>query len=58
MVSAEETTLTDKQLEMVELREEGLTQRKVAEVLVSTDSNVSAVKRAAQRNVEEASPLL
>ena len=54
MVSAEATTLTERQVEVLELREEGRTQREVAEVLGTTDSNVSAVERAAEQNVEKA----
>jgi len=54
MVSAESTTLTDRQVEVLELREQGLTQREVAERLGSTGSNVSAIERAAERNVEQA----
>jgi Tfx family DNA-binding protein len=54
MVSAESTTLTERQVEVLELREEGHTQREVAEMLGSTGSNVSAIERAAERNVEDA----
>ncbi|AZH26471.1 Tfx family DNA-binding protein [Haloplanus aerogenes] len=54
MVSAESTTLTDRQVEVLELREQGLTQREVAERLGSTGSNVSAIERAAEQNVEQA----
>jgi Tfx family DNA-binding protein len=54
MVSAESTTLTERQVEVLELREEGYTQREVAEKLGSTGSNVSAIERAAERNVEAA----
>lgn len=54
MVSAESTTLTERQVEVLELRERGLTQREVADRLGTTGSNVSAVERAAERNVEAA----
>jgi hypothetical protein len=54
MVSPESTTLTERQVEVLELREAGHTQREVAEMLGSTGSNVSAIERAAERNVEEA----
>ena len=54
MVAAESTTLTERQVEVLELREEGLTQREVAERLGTTGSNVSAIERAAERNVEQA----
>jgi len=51
---AESTTLTERQVEVLELRERGLTQREVADRLGTTGSNVSAVERAAERNVEQA----
>jgi len=54
MVSAESTALTDRQVEVLELREQGLTQQEVADRLGSTGSNVSAIERAAERNVAEA----
>jgi Tfx family DNA-binding protein len=54
MVSADSTILTDRQVEVLELREQGLTQRAVADRLGTTGSNVSAVERAAERNVEQA----
>ena len=54
MVAAESTTLTERQVEVLELREQGLTQREVADRLGTTGSNVSAVERAAERNVEQA----
>jgi hypothetical protein len=58
MVSAESTTLTARQVEVLELREAGHTQREVAEVLGTTDSNVSAIERAAEANVEKAQQTL
>jgi Tfx family DNA-binding protein len=54
MVSADSTILTERQVEVLELREQGLTQRAVADRLGTTGSNVSAVERAAERNVEQA----
>jgi Tfx family DNA-binding protein len=51
---AENSLLTDRQAEVLELREKGLTQRTVAERLGTTASNVSAVERAATDNVERA----
>jgi Tfx family DNA-binding protein len=54
MVATESTTLTERQVEVLELREAGHTQREVAERLGSTASNVSAIERAAERNVEQA----
>lgn len=54
MIAAESTTLTERQVEVLELREEGLTQREVADRLGTTGSNVSAIERAAEQNVEQA----
>ena len=54
MVSARSTVLTDRQVEVLELREKGYTQQEVADVLGTTDSNVSAIERAAEANVEKA----
>jgi Tfx family DNA-binding protein len=54
MVSVEDTALTARQLEVLELREQGYTQAAVAERLGTTDSNVSAIERAAEANVEKA----
>jgi hypothetical protein len=54
MVSTGSTTLTDRQVEVLELRERGLTQQDVADRLGTTASNVSAVERAAEANVEKA----
>lgn len=48
------TILTDRQLEVLELRERGHTQAEVAEMLGTTDSNVSAIERAAEDNIEKA----
>lgn len=54
MVATETTALTDRQVEVLELRERGYTQKEVAEALGTTDANVSAVERAAEDNVEKA----
>lgn len=54
MVSTEDTSLTDRQLEVLELRQQGHTQKEVAEMLGTTDANVSAIERAAEENVEKA----
>jgi len=54
MVSAESTTLTERQVEVLELREQGQTQQEVADRLGTTDSNISAIERAAEQNVTKA----
>jgi Tfx family DNA-binding protein len=54
MVSADSTMLTERQVEVLELREQGLTQQDVADRLGTTNSNISAIERAAQQNVEKA----
>jgi len=54
MISAESTILTDRQIEVLDLRERGLTQQEVAEEFDTTGSNVSAIERAAENNVEKA----
>ena len=54
MVAVEATTLTERQVEVLELREQGLTQQEVADRLGTTDSNISAVERAAEQNLEKA----
>ena len=50
----ENSLLTDRQAEVLGLREEGHTQQAVAERLGTTASNVSAIERAATDNVEKA----
>jgi Tfx family DNA-binding protein len=52
--SVEETVLTERQVEVLRLREEGRTQREVAETLDTTPSNISAVEKAARANIEKA----
>ncbi|TKX78399.1 Tfx family DNA-binding protein [Halorubrum sp. SD626R] len=54
MVAADSTTLTERQVEVLELRERGHTQQEVADRLGTTDSNISAIERAAEQNVEKA----
>jgi len=54
MPVAESTVLTERQVEVLELREQGRTQREVADQLGTTDSNISAIERAAKQNVERA----
>jgi Tfx family DNA-binding protein len=54
MPTADETVLTERQVEVLELREQGHTQRAIAERLGTTDSNVSAIERAARANVQKA----
>jgi hypothetical protein len=54
MVEPRATALTERQVEVLELRERGFTQREVADRLGTTDSNVSAIERAAEANVEKA----
>ncbi|ESS05560.1 MAG: DNA-binding protein, Tfx family [uncultured archaeon A07HB70] len=52
MTAAESTTLTERQVEVLELREQGQTQQEVADRLGTTDSNISAIERAAEQNIE------
>jgi len=54
VVAAESTILTERQVEVLELREQGQTQREVADRLGTTGSNVSAVERAAEQNIQRA----
>ncbi|MEF8783524.1 MAG: Tfx family DNA-binding protein [Haloarculaceae archaeon] len=54
MTAVEQTILTDRQVEVLELREQGYTQQEVATRLGTTDSNVSAIERAAEENVRKA----
>jgi Tfx family DNA-binding protein len=41
-------------VEVLELREQGQTQQEVADQLGTTDSNISAIERAAEQNIEKA----
>lgn len=54
MGGSQETNLTERQIEVLELRERGLTQAAVADELGTTASNVSAIERAAESNIEKA----
>lgn len=54
MATADETVLTERQVEVLELREQGYTQQEVADELGTSDSNVSAIERAAKENVAKA----
>lgn len=54
MVSTAATTLTDRQVEVLKLREHGRTQQEVADRLGTTDSNISAIERAAEQNINKA----
>ncbi|MDY6774763.1 MAG: Tfx family DNA-binding protein [Halobacteria archaeon] len=53
-MDADSTVLTQRQIEVLRLREEGLTQEEVAEELGTTAANVSAVESAARDNIEKA----
>lgn len=54
MAETEGTLLTDRQLQILRRRDQGATQRAVAEELGTTASNVSAIERAAEANIEKA----
>lgn len=54
MATSDSTILTERQREVLELRNHGYTQREVAEEIGTTSSNVSAVERAAEENIEKA----
>lgn len=54
MVSPDETMLTERQKEVLELRNRGYTQQEVGDLIGTTSSNVSAVERAAEENIEKA----
>lgn len=54
MAATEGTILTDRQVEVLRLRESGHTQQEVADKLETTASNVSAIERAAEENVKKA----
>lgn len=48
------TVLTDRQVEVLAMREAGRTQAEIAETLGTSVANVSAIERAARENVESA----
>lgn len=52
--AVEASGLTQRQVEVLELRERGLTQQEVANRLGTTASNVSRVESAAERNIRKA----
>jgi Tfx family DNA-binding protein len=54
MVETADTALTERQVEVIELRQQGYTQKEVADMLGTTDANVSAIERAAEDNIEKA----
>lgn len=54
MVDAQDTILTDRQVTVLQHREQGDTQREIADALGTTDSNVSAIERAAEANINKA----
>lgn len=54
MIDASSTILTERQVEVLELRLDGLTQHEVADKLGTTDANISAIERAAEANVDKA----
>ena len=56
--SVEDTFLTERQAEVLALRNDGLTQREIAERLGTSVANVSGVESSARRNVEAASRTL
>jgi Tfx family DNA-binding protein len=58
MVTADGSILTERQVEVLELREQGHTQKEVAAQLGTTDANVSAVERSARDNIEKAKKTL
>lgn len=58
MPTSDGTVLTDRQVEVLELREQGHTQQEIADRLGTTDSNVSAIERSAKDNVEKAKKTL
>lgn len=54
MVDAQDTILTDRQVTVLQHREHGDTQQEIADALGTTDSNVSAIERAAEANINKA----
>jgi hypothetical protein len=54
MKGIEGSLLTERQLEVMKLRAQGMTQQKVADRLGTSKSNVSALEIAAQKNIERA----
>lgn len=54
MLTADDTVLTERQVEVLTLREQGDTQQEIADRLGTTDANISAIERAARTNIEQA----
>lgn len=54
MATTDSMILTARQVEVLELRHRGYTQQEVAEQIGTTSSNVSAIERAAEENIEKA----
>ncbi|MFB6361348.1 MAG: Tfx family DNA-binding protein [Halobacteriales archaeon] len=52
--SADETFLTERQVEILRFRTEGLTQREIADRLDTSVPNISAIERAARDNIDRA----
>lgn len=52
--SNEATVLTERQVEVLRLREEGRTQQDIAERFGTSASNISAIEKAARANIEKA----
>lgn len=50
----EKTTLTERQVRILRLREGGRTQQEIADQLGTTASNISAIESAARSNIEKA----
>ncbi|BAW31487.1 conserved hypothetical protein [Methanothermobacter sp. MT-2] len=53
-MKAKNTILTKKQIEVLKLRSEGYTQQEIADKLGTTRQNVSAIERAARKNIKKA----
>lgn len=49
----DEHWLTEKQMEVLKLREKGLSQSEISERMDSTRSNISAIERNARKNIEK-----
>lgn len=53
-VAEKETFLTNRQIQILTLREKGLTQVEIAEKLGTTRANINTVEKSARRNIEKA----
>lgn len=56
--SASNTGLTARQIEVLSLRSDGMTQREIADRLNTTPANISAVERAGRDNIQRAGETL